>query len=180
MKGRRRKREFVVTRRIVAVSLAGRRIASGLLNMSMSESAAEVSAPREIDLDGGLLEGIRILVVEDDGRCREALAIALEAQGAAVTAAASVSEALECIDAEVPQIVLSDIEMPEQDGFALIRQVRDLDRRLGTRTPSIAVTGYAARGAAGRILAAGFDDYVAKPVDLDALASRIRVLARIL
>lgn len=123
------------------------------------------------------LEGIRILVVEDDPGCREALALALEVEGATVSTAASVAEALARLDESPPDVVLSDIEMPERDGFTLIRALREIDAATASHTPAIAVTGLASRATVEAILAAGFDQHAAKPVDLGALVGRVRDLA---
>lgn len=117
---------------------------------------------------------LRVLLVDDDAACRESMAMALEACGAEVTAVDSVAAALRCLEAKPPMVVISDIEMPGRDGFALVRELRQLDARRRCRTPAIAVTGLCRRDAAAAVRAAGFDDHVPKPVDLDVLLALIR------
>ena len=140
----------------------------------MSESTATEETPAEL-LRFGWLEDVRILIVDDDACSREALAVALEDQGARVTSVAGVQAAFECF-APAPDLLISDIEMPGLTGFDLIRQVRAADDREGRHLPVIAVTGTGGTGAAERLRAAGFDDYVPKPLDLDYLVERIRLL----
>lgn len=116
---------------------------------------------------------VRVLVVEDDPHCREALTLALEDYGAQVVAVDSVEAALRLFEPTAPSILVSDIEMPDRDGFDLIEQVRALDARHARRTPAIAVTGLPAHGA---LMAAGFDEHLPKPLDLPFLVERIRAL----
>lgn len=129
-----------------------------------------------LECDDEPLDDVRVLLVEDDPICREALSLALASRGALVTAVGSVPDALESIGENAPAVLLSDIEMPGQDGFDLIRQVRALDADRSRRTPAIAVTGLARLGTPERVRAAGFDDHFAKPLDFDHLVARIRGL----
>lgn len=128
---------------------------------------SEVVAPDEP------LSMVRVLVVEDDPCCREALALALEDYGADVVAVDSVDAALRLFEPAPPHVLVSDVEMPERDGFDLIEKVRALDARHARRTPAIAVTGLPERGA---LMAAGFDEHLPKPLDLAILVERIRAL----
>ena len=136
-------------------------------------STAEVS--ESIPSSAPQLDSVRILVVEDDERCREALTMALEGHGAIVVAVDSVQAALERFEREAPALLISDIEMPERDGFDLIREVRARDASY-RHTPAIAVTGLAINGGRDVLRSAGFDDLVAKPIDLAFLVERIRAL----
>lgn len=140
----------------------------------MSESTARQHAAAEA-LSFGWLEGVSILLVDDDPACREALALALEDHGARVAAVDSVAAAVEHLE-PAPDVILSDIEMPDEDGFELLRRVRAWDRLDGRHTPTVAVTGLGGRAARERLRAAGFDDYFPKPIDLGALVARIRSL----
>ncbi len=126
-----------------------------------------VSTPR--------LEQVRVLVVDDDEDARELLRALLESRGADVTAASSVAEALELLDTN-PEVIVSDIAMPEADGYSLVRSVRARERGHERRMPVIAVTAYAGASDRARALEAGFDLHFAKPVDLDALALAIAQL----
>jgi CheY-like chemotaxis protein len=124
------------------------------------------------------LDGLRILVVDDNIDTLELVAVILSQYGVQVTTAASVAEALEALAQFVPDILISDIAMPGEDGYSLIRQVRALEAFQGV-LPAICLTAYA--GEAERVLAleAGFQMHVSKPVDplelvtvVDSLAAR--------
>jgi CheY-like chemotaxis protein len=124
---------------------------------------------------GGTLD---VLVVEDDADTREALRLALEDGGLRVRCAGSVGEALAAFGAAPPDVLISDIGMPGEDGYALIRRVRDLDARRTTRTPAIAMTGFASVQDREAALRAGYDAHVSKPIDPEVLLGRVRALAR--
>lgn len=111
----------------------------------------------------------RVLVVDDEEDARDVLAAALEACGLRVSTAASASEAFEAVRRERPDILVSDIGMPYEDGYQLIERVRALPATEGGETRALAVTAYARAEERHRILAAGFDGHLAKPVDLDEL-----------
>jgi PAS domain S-box-containing protein len=110
------------------------------------------------------LDGLRIVVVDDEPDARRLLSKVLSESGAAVTAAGSVPDALHAIDATNPQVLVSDIAMPEEDGYDLIRQLRE--KGVDARTlPAVALTAFAHKGYARSALLAGFQVHVAKPVD---------------
>ena len=90
---------------------------------------------------------------------------------------ASVREALEAYDAQPPDVVISDVGMPGENGYALIRAIRDREEGRSHRTLAIAMTGFAGREDHEMALRAGFDEHVAKPVEPDELLDRVRVLA---
>lgn len=98
-------------------------------------------------------------------------------QGSRVRAAASVREALEAYGARPPDVIISDVGMPGESGYALIREIRDREEGGTDRTLAIAITGFAGRQDHEMALRAGFDDHVAKPVEPDELLNRLRVLA---
>lgn len=111
------------------------------------------------------LAGLRVLLVEDHEDSRQLLRTILEEAGAAVTAVAGAAEALEAFESERPDAMVSDIEMPGEDGYTLVRKVRDLEKREETpRTPAVAVTAYASGEHRLRALRAGFQSFVPKPV----------------
>jgi CheY-like chemotaxis protein len=112
---------------------------------------------------GGLL-GCRVLVVDDQEDAREVLALELTASGAEVRTVASAREALLCIGQQWPDVLLSDLGLPGADGYALMREVRRLESDQGTHLPSAAVTAYAMAVDGERARAAGFDAYIAKPI----------------
>jgi len=125
----------------------------------------------------GKLVGIDVLVVEDDEDARDLLAILLAQQGARVRQAGSSAEALSLLDASVPDILLSDIGLPIDDGYHLMRAVRErgLDK---ARLPAIALTAYARREDQRLALEAGFQAHVAKPVEPAELVNAVAELAQ--
>lgn len=121
----------------------------------------------------GLLEGLRVVIVDDDGDARDLLATLLTQRSAQVFEADSAAGALALVQRERPDVLISDIAMPEQDGYMLIGQVRALAVESGGRTPAIAVTAYAGRADHKRAIDAGFDAHFSKPVDIDALVDML-------
>lgn len=121
----------------------------------------------------GVLEGLRVVLVDDDPDARDLLTTVLMQRSAQVFAAESASEAFELLRQERPHVLISDIAMPEEDGYTLIRRVRTLSEEEGGRTPSIAVTAYAGRADRHRALEAGFDAHCPKPIDIDGLIDRL-------
>jgi signal transduction histidine kinase/CheY-like chemotaxis protein len=122
------------------------------------------------------LARLEVLLVDDDLDSREALGIAITQSGAQVRLAASVHEALEAYDARPPDVLVSDIAMPGEDGYALIRAVRQREDGARRRTLAIAMTGFASRQDHEAALRAGFDEHVGKPVEPTVLLERINVL----
>ncbi len=124
------------------------------------------------------LTGIRVLVVDDDDDSRALLKSILKRSGAEVVTAASAEEALSALEDVRPEILVSDISMPDMDGYELIRRVRKLPRESGGTLPAVALTAYARDEERQRALNAGFQMHVAKPVDastlLDAIANLVR------
>ena len=122
------------------------------------------------------LERVRVLVVDDDAETREVMAVALGREGAIVTTAPSVGEAVAIIERGWPDVLLSDIGMPGEDGYDLIRKVRRLEAVRGRHLPAIALTGHAAADDRRRVLEAGFEAHVAKPVPAATMAALIATL----
>ena len=119
------------------------------------------------------LEGVRVLVVDDEVDTREFLVFLLEEYGAQVTAFASAAEVLTSIAKLQPDILLSDIGMPEMDGYMLIRQIRAMPPSLGGEIKAIALTAYAGETDHQQVLKAGFQKHITKPVDLAELVTAI-------
>ena len=115
--------------------------------------------------DAGSLAGVSVLVVDDELDARELVGEAFRAVGATVHLAASAREALQLIASLLPNVLVSDIGMPHEDGYALIRQVRQLPAERGGQTPALALTAYARAEDAERAFDAGYQRHVAKPVD---------------
>ena len=124
-----------------------------------------------------ILAGFRVLVVDDQEDARELLRLALTMRGAEVRVGATAREALDILDQWQPDVLVSDIGMPGEDGYGLIRQVRALPAERGGQIPAVALTGYASDKDATRVLEAGYHMFAPKPVDLAELAVEIARLA---
>jgi CheY-like chemotaxis protein len=111
------------------------------------------------------LGGVRVLVVDDEPDAREILREVLERCGAQVQDAPSAARALELVKEWRPTVIVSDIGMPGEDGYALIRQVREWEKTTGVWTPAIALTAYARSEERLTALIAGYQIHVAKPID---------------
>jgi CheY-like chemotaxis protein len=125
------------------------------------------------------LEGVRILLVEDDDDIRELMRIALEERGALLVAVESARAAVAAIEVRAPDIVISDISMPGEDGHALMRKVRGLPLTGGGKIPAIALTALDSREARVTSRAAGFHYHLTKPVDTDKLVEIVASLVRL-
>jgi PAS domain S-box-containing protein len=124
------------------------------------------------------LRGIRVLVVDDEPDARETLRQILEHCNAEVETVASAAEAISKLEAWRPDVLLSDIGMPGEDGYELIRRVRELPPDRGGRTPAAALTAFARGEDRRRALRAGFQMHLAKPVEIQELATVVASLAR--
>jgi CheY-like chemotaxis protein len=117
------------------------------------------------------------LVCEDDVDSRELLHEVLSGEGAIVRLAAAAGEAMDHMREFHPDVLVSDIGLPLIDGYALMRQIRELRPDQGGRTPAIALTAYAGGEDARRAFSAGYQLHVTKPVDPHDLAARVANLA---
>lgn len=122
------------------------------------------------------LTGIKILVVEDNEDSRSLLTFLLEEKNASVTAVASASEALSALSQSLPDVLISDVSMPEVDGYTLIRQIRGLPPEQGGQIPAIAMTAYAEESDRAAAISAGFQRHITKPVNVDNLIEAIASL----
>jgi CheY-like chemotaxis protein len=122
------------------------------------------------------LDGLRVVIVDDDGDARELLGTVLTQRRANVFMAATAADALDLVERERPDVLISDIGMPEEDGYMLIGRVRALPPDRGGLTPAVAVTAYSSRLDYKRAIDAGFDAHLSKPIDIDALVLLLREL----
>jgi len=139
-------------------------------------NAAHVSAhplPNEV----ASLQGLRVLLVDDEPDSRELLEMVLAQAGATVTSAGSAREAFELLQSGRPNVLVSDIGMPDEDGYAFIRRVRALDEAALGRIPSLALTAYTRGVDRAKALAVGFTAHMGKPVNPDEL---VRTVARLM
>jgi PAS domain S-box-containing protein len=123
------------------------------------------------------IAGLRILIVDDEADARELLTIMLEQAGANVTAVGSVSDALNIIEQLQPDILLSDIGMPGEDGYCLIQKTKHLKTKSGKQIPAAAITAYARVEDQVRALQAGFQTHLPKPIDPAQLIAVVTTLA---
>jgi CheY-like chemotaxis protein len=124
-----------------------------------------------------VLRGVRVVAVDDDADARKLLEIVLTQSEAEVTVVATAAEALEAVRRVRPDVLLSDIEMPSEDGYHLISRVRALGADEGGNTPAAALTAYARVEDRTRALRAGFQQHLPKPVEPTELVAVVASLA---
>src|SRR5262245_42991852 len=165
----------------VAVESAGRDQGATFtvtLPVRMPGPALGLPEPRPAGAGRALprLDGVHVLVVDDEADVRKLLGAVMEQCGAEVATAASAADGLRVFERERPDVIVSDIAMPDADGFDLIHGIRALPVERGGQVPAIALTAYTRRQDAERVLAAGYQMHVGKPVEPEALA---RAVARL-
>jgi PAS domain S-box-containing protein len=149
-----------------------------LLEARQGDKGTRGQGEENITFNHSPLEGLQILVVDDDADNREFMVFALTTYGANAIATASSDEALRALQQFKPDVLLSDIGMPDEDGYALIRQVRMLDHKSGGNIPAIAVTGYTRDSDRNQALTAGFQLHLSKPIQPIELVAAIAKLCR--
>jgi CheY-like chemotaxis protein len=145
--------------------------------LNAPELPPQADAPA--DGDGGLvaLRGVKILVVDDDEDGLEVSRMILTAAGAEVNAHPSTAAALAALESWWPDVLIADIEMPGEDGLSLLRKARAMGRARNRRLPALALTAYGRAEDRVRVLAAGFNLHLAKPVDSSELRMSVASLA---
>jgi PAS domain S-box-containing protein len=141
--------------------------AASVLNLNLASGG-------DLSID---LHGLRIIVVDDERDARELLRSLLTTYGAEVTICSSAGEAFEAVRREKPDLLVSDIGMPNEDGYSLIAKIRRLPETEGGKTPAIALTAFARIEDRIRALSQGFQMFVPKPVEPNELIAAIRSLA---
>jgi len=134
-------------------------------------AGSPISAPSAI------LKGLRVLVIDDEDDARELLTIALTQGGAQVRTAVTVRAALDLLEQWKPDVLVSDIGMPVEDGYDLIKKVRALEADNGGTIPALALTGYASAEDAARARMAGYQTHMAKPVAPGDVVAAVASLA---
>jgi signal transduction histidine kinase/ActR/RegA family two-component response regulator len=147
----------------------------GMVSALLPEDTVQAASTVSLEPDG--LRGVRVLVVDDAEDAREALSMLLGQFGARVTAVGSAGEALSVLDHEQPHVLLSDIAMPDEDGYTLIRKVRAREAARGGMLPAAALTAYATPEDRMKALRAGYQDHLPKPVDPAVLVEVVAALA---
>jgi CheY-like chemotaxis protein len=141
-----------------------------------AEAPPAAAKERKISENGHRLDGVRVLLVEDNPDTLDMLKFIFDESGAEVIAAASVDEALDALERFRPDALVSDIAMPDRDGYDLIREIRSREPERGGKIPAVAVTAYARAEDRVRVLAAGFQMHIAKPIDPDELIAVVASL----
>ncbi|MEW6734795.1 MAG: response regulator [Acidobacteriota bacterium] len=150
----------------------------GMRESALKQTFKQVTHPLNMEFDcPPELEGMRVLVVEDDPDTRELITAVLQQCGAKVRACGSVTEALEMLDQWHPDVLLSDIGMPEEDGYDLIRKIRERQQQ-GKTIPAAALTAFTTVEDRLRALSAGFQEHIPKPVEPGQLAAIVASLSR--
>jgi PAS domain S-box-containing protein len=139
--------------------------------MGRASRVTPTAEARPANSEGPRLDGLRLLVVDDEPDARDVVSEALRERGAEVHVAGSATEALEKLGAVRPDVIVSDIGMPETDGYSLMRSIRARPPEAGGRTPAVALTAYARAEDAQRAFVAGYQSHVAKPIEPAQLAT---------
>ena len=129
------------------------------------------------DVQPSLLRGLKVLAVDDQQDTRDLITLALIRFGADVQASDSAAAALKTIAEWQPHVIVSDIGLPEMDGYDFMRALRKIEDN-GQRIPAIALTGYAGAVDESKALEAGYELHFSKPINLNELAHAIARLAR--
>jgi CheY-like chemotaxis protein len=137
-----------------------------------------VKCPGPLDEDQPSLLGVRVLVVDDMADARELMRVVLERNAATVSTAESAQQALDMIQREHPDVLISDIGMPDFDGYYLISRVRSLAPDQGGSLPAVAITSFARSEDRARAITAGYDDHLVKPVEPWQLVHVVAKLAQ--
>jgi PAS domain S-box-containing protein len=145
---------------------------------------ADVTAPpiqkeasSESVLERAVLTGVRVLVVDDEPDARDLIAAVLAGVGAEVQTARSASEGFDAFQRFRPDVLVSDIGMPDEDGFSFMRRIRALPRTEGGAVPALALTAFAREEDRSKALRVGYTAHVGKPVDPELLASAVANLS---
>jgi CheY-like chemotaxis protein len=173
---------LMVSHRYFLLQLGQANLLSALVPSAVEEEPAPL-APKQPSRSGTFpefrgLAGIKVAVVDNDEDARGALIDLLEQAGATVFPAGSAVEALVVLQRTRPDVLISDLLMPEQDGYDLIRSVRDLPAEEGGEIRAAALSGYATEEDRARTLAAGFQEHLCKPVEPAQLIATVINLAR--
>ena len=142
-----------------------------------AENETNFDQGSEYMIQSSPLAGLKIIVVDDDADSRDFIAFVLEQDGAEVIALPSAQQALHEFPDAKPDVLVSDIGMPEMDGYMLMRQIRALPPDQGGKVRAIALTAYAGEGDSKQALSAGFQQHIAKPIEPNQLVQAVAKLA---
>lgn len=156
---------------VVTLPLA---IATAPPAISRAQAAARAAAP---PYRGPSLAGVRVVIVDDDPDAVEMTVVIIAGAQAEVRTSFSAAAAFALVRDWRPDVLIADVEMPDEDGYALIRRIRALDAAHGGRVAAVAVTAYGRAEDRMRTISAGFDMHLPKPVDPAELLTIVRSLA---
>jgi signal transduction histidine kinase/DNA-binding response OmpR family regulator len=162
----------------IAADSAGRGLGSSfVVRLPVFDGSPSPARAGEGEGSDHFLEGYEVFVVDDEQDARDLLATALRRAGARVSAFATGNEAIGALDGMIPQVLISDISMPEEDGYAMIRRLRSRPAERGGAVPAIALTALADHRDRRHALEAGYQIHLAKPVNFDHLLLAAAALA---
>jgi CheY-like chemotaxis protein len=153
---------------VVSLPLSGQSVAETVTSPLTAVRTSDLNLP-----DGAILNGLRILLVDDEPDALEVLSLVLEHRGGDVKATTTAREALEALDHWAPDVIVSDIGMPETDGFELLSSIRSLPAEKGGAAPAIALTAYTREEDKLRAEQCGFQLHLAKPLDPEAVVAAV-------
>lgn len=166
---------------IRAASRGERQGATFTITLPLLDSKVETIEPvtdKSLAYASQMLSGVNVLLVDDDSDTLKLMATALTRRQANVTAVSSAGEAMQAIRQQRPDVLVSDIAMPDEDGYGLIERVRSLENGETQSIPAVAITAYAKEEDRERALSSGFQIYLAKPIELRELVSVVARAAR--
>jgi CheY-like chemotaxis protein/two-component sensor histidine kinase len=148
-----------------------------------SSTVKDSQPPRSVNSHGAAnhnfaLEGVRVFVVDDENDTRDLISVILRQHGADVHSYATASEVFQAIEEATPDLLVSDIGMPHEDGYALIKRLRQHQNPEISMLPALALTAYASLDDKAKTIRAGFDQHIAKPVYPDKLIEGVKRLAK--
>jgi signal transduction histidine kinase/ActR/RegA family two-component response regulator len=159
------------------VQLPARSVVPAVALSLRGASSIDLSPPTD-QSDETRLDGLRVLIVDDEQDARMLVSAVLGDRGAETYLAQSAAEAIDKVITVKPDVIVSDIGMPETDGYTMLRRIRSMPDHHGGSTPAVALTAFAREEDAQRAFAAGFQMFVAKPIDPMGLAVAVAHLAR--
>ena len=167
---------FILRLPIMAVRRTEDTVPQSNSNRSGNDTESVFSGRSNLSDDKAKLSDIRVLIVDDEADARELLEVILLQFGAEVKGATSVQQALEILECWKPDAIVSDVGMPNEDGYSLIQKVRMLEPARGGLTPAIALTGYGRPEDRLQLLSAGYQIHLSKPVEMRQLIDSIASL----
>jgi len=150
----------------------------GVISQTEPEPASLTQSEDILSFEGlPSLQGLKVLVVDDEADTRELIGEVLKECGSEVIITCSAAEALEALEQHQPDILISDLGMPDEDGYSLIEKIRALPLERGGNIPAAALTAYARAEDRMRVLRSGFQFHLPKPVDSAELVTVVASLA---